>query len=203
MTRLENVLKLSLQDVLKKFSRRLEDILARRLEGVLKRFWRRLQKVLKTSCRCLEDVLKTSWKRLEDAWPRRIYWSWPTRLEDVLKMSSEEVRPRWTYSSWSRRLEDVFKTFSEEENERRLQDIFKASSSRRMFGGELHFRCCTWVELDIVTWCRNFLKGIGRQPDMIECNLGKLWKTHSPGWRKNTFPEVFHIEQGFFAFNIK
>ena len=53
MVRLENVLKISLQDV-------------------LKTLWRRL-----------EDVLKTSWRRLEDIWPTRIYWSSTRRLQDV------------------------------------------------------------------------------------------------------------------------
>ena len=102
-------------------------------------FARRLEDVLKTSWRCLEDVLKTSWRRLEDVWTRRIYWSWPRRLEDVLKTSSEDIRLRWTYSSWSRRLEDVFKTSFEDEDERRLQDVFKTSSSKRMFAGYKYF----------------------------------------------------------------
>ena len=77
MIHLENVLKISMQDI-------------------LKMSWRRL----KTSWRRLEDVLKTFWRRLEDVWPRRIYWS------------------------WSRRLEEVLKTSSEDEDERRLQDVF-------------------------------------------------------------------------------
>ena len=89
----------------------------------------RLEDVLKTSWKRLEDVLKTSWRRLKDIWPRQIYWSWPRRLEDVLKTSSEDVRLRRTYSSWSRRLEDVFKTSSEDEDERCLQ-VFKTSSRR-------------------------------------------------------------------------
>ena len=108
--------------VLKTSWRCLEDVFARRLEDVLKTSWRHLGK---TSWRRLEDVLKTSWRRLEDVWPRRIYWSWPRRLEDILKTSSEDVRLRRTYSSWSRRcLKDVFKTSSEDEDERRLQDVF-------------------------------------------------------------------------------
>ena len=51
-----------------------------RLENVLKIS---LQDVLKMSWRYLEDVFKTSWRCLEDIWPRRIYWSWPRHLEDV------------------------------------------------------------------------------------------------------------------------
>ena len=118
--RLQDVLKMSwrhfcktswryLEDI---FARRLEDVLARRLEDVLKRLedifrtsWGRLEDALKT---LLEDDLKTFWKRLEDVWPRRIHWSWPRRLEDVLKTSSEDVWLRRIYSSWSRRLEDGF-----------------------------------------------------------------------------------------------
>ena len=119
MIRLENVLKISLQDV-------------------LKMSWRRLEDVFKTSWRRLANALKTSWRRLEDIWPRRIYWSWPRRLQDVLKTSwrcledvfakrledvlktswrclgktswkrLEDVWPRRIYWSWPRRLEDVF-----------------------------------------------------------------------------------------------
>ena len=53
MIRLENVLKISLQDVLKMSWRRLED--------VLKMSWRRF---CKTSWRRLENALKTSWRRM-------------------------------------------------------------------------------------------------------------------------------------------
>ena len=82
--RFDNVLKRSLQDVLKTSSKRLED--------VLKIFWRRL-----------EDVLK----RLQEVWARRLYWSWSRYLEDVLNTSSEDVWVKQIYSSWSRRLEHV------------------------------------------------------------------------------------------------
>ena len=75
MIRLENVLKTSLQDVLKMSWRRLEDF--------LETSWRRLENVLKTPWRRLEDVLKTSWRCLEEVWPRQIYWFWSRRLEDV------------------------------------------------------------------------------------------------------------------------
>ena len=109
MIRLENVLKTSLQDFLKMSWRGLCNTSWRRLENVF-------EDVLKRSWKRLEDVLKTSWRRLEDVWPRRIYWSWPRRLEDV--------RLRRTYSSWSRRL---LKT--------KTKDVFKTSSSRRMFAG--------------------------------------------------------------------
>ena len=42
--------------------------------------------------------------------------------------------PIYTYYCF----EDVLKMSSEDEDERRLQDIFKISSSRRMFGGYIH-----------------------------------------------------------------
>ena len=87
MIRLENVLKISLQDVLRTSSKHLEDVLkmcwrrfSRSLEDVLKKSSKRLEDIF---ARRLKDVLKSSWRRLEDAWPRRIYWSWPRRLEDV------------------------------------------------------------------------------------------------------------------------
>ena len=108
MIRLENVLKISLQDVLKTSWRCLEDVFARRLE----------------------DVLKTSWRRLEDVWTRRIYWSWPRRLEDVLRTSSEDVWLIRIYSSSSRRL---LKT--------KVNNVFKTSSTWRMFAGFSFIYC--------------------------------------------------------------
>ena len=107
MVRLENVLKIFLQDVLKMSWRHLDDVFKtswRRLENALKRSWRRFEDVFKTSWRCLEDVfarrledvLKTSWRRMAK-----------TNILVLTKTSSEDVRLRRTYSSW-RRLEDVF-----------------------------------------------------------------------------------------------
>ena len=118
MIRLQNVLKMS--------SRRICETSWRRFEDVLKTSWRCLEDVF---ARRLEDVLKTSWRRLEDVWTRRIYWSWPRRLKDVLKTSFEDVWLIRIYSSSSGRLEDVFWR----QDERSLQDVFKTSSSRRMF----------------------------------------------------------------------
>ena len=123
MVRLEDVWKMSWR----RFSRRLEDILKtswRRFEDVFETSWRRLEDVLKTF---LQDVLKTSWKRLEDVLKTYSQDEYIGLDQDVLKTSSEDVRLRRTYSSWSRRLED--------EDERRLQDVFNTSSSRRMFAG--------------------------------------------------------------------
>ena len=72
MVHLENILKISLQDVLKLSWRRLEDVLKtpwRRLEDVLKTSWRHLEDVLKTYSQdeyigLDQDVFKTSWRRL-------------------------------------------------------------------------------------------------------------------------------------------
>ena len=100
MIRLENVLKTSLQGVLKMSWRRLEGVLNAFFQDILKASW---QEVLKMSWRHLEGVFKTSWRRLEEVWPKWKYWSWPRRLEDALKTSSEEVSLRRIYSSWSRR----------------------------------------------------------------------------------------------------
>ena len=82
---LENVLKISLQDVLKMIS----------FQDILKMTWRRLKDVLKMSWRFLEDVFAGRFeevlaRRLEDVWPQRIHWSWSRRFEDVLKTSSED-----------------------------------------------------------------------------------------------------------------
>ena len=87
---LEDALKTFLEDTLT-FWRRLEEVLASCIKDILKTSWRRLQNIFKTSWRCLkdvfarllEDVLKTCLKRLKDVWPKRIYWSWSRRLEDV------------------------------------------------------------------------------------------------------------------------
>ena len=94
------------------------------LENVLKIS---LQDVLKMSWRRFENVLKTSWKRLEDALNTYGQDEYIGLDQDVLKTSSEDMRLRRTYSSWWRRLEDVFKTSPANEDKRRLQDIFKTN----------------------------------------------------------------------------
>ena len=125
---------------------RLEGIFPRRLEKVFKTSWRRLEDVLKTP---LQDVLKTFWRR----------------LEDVLKTFTEDEWLRRIYSSWWRRLEDVFwrrrrKTSSEDE--RRLQVVFKTSSSRRMFGGWSR-TCYSHVQIlfSNFMWKKSFAPGNG------------------------------------------
>ena len=78
MIRLENVLKISLQDVLKMscFSRRLEDVLKMSWRRFCKTSWKRLENVLKTSSRRIAKtnilvLTKTSRRRLKDVFWRR------------------------------------------------------------------------------------------------------------------------------------
>ena len=143
MIRLENILKVSLQDVLKMSWRRLEDVLKTFLQDVLKTSW---QDVLKMSWRRLENVLKTSWRCLEDVFARR--------LENVLKTSWRRLgKTSWrriaktnilvlTKTS-SRRLEDVSWRCKAEANifvliktswrrlpKAKTKDVFKTSSRR-------------------------------------------------------------------------
>ena len=61
--------------------------------------------------------MKTSWRRLEDVWPRRIYWSWPRRLEDVFWGRKDKANIFVLMKTSWRRLQDVVwrfrrKTFS-------------------------------------------------------------------------------------------
>ena len=137
MIRLENVLKISLQDVLKTSWRCLEDV----FQDILKTFWRRLQNVLKTSwrwledvfARCLEDVLKTYWRCLEDV----LKTSWRRLAKTNILVL--------TKTSWRRKAKPnifvLIKTSS-----RHLQDVFwrrrrKTSSTRRMFAGLPLYYC--------------------------------------------------------------
>ena len=125
---LKTSLKRSLQNVLNMSWRFLEDVFARRLEDFLKTSWRQLGK---RSWRCYEDVLKMFWRRLCKMSWKRLEEFWQDVLktydqdecigldQDILKTS---WRLRRTYSSWSIRL---LKT--------KTKDIFKTSSSRRMF----------------------------------------------------------------------
>ena len=95
----------------------------KRLEDI---FEGSLEDILKTSRRHLEDVFKTSWRRLEDLWPRQIYWSWPRRLEDVFWRRKAKANIFILIkTSWKRLLK------------MKTKDVFKTSSSRRMFAGEL------------------------------------------------------------------
>ena len=109
----------------------------RRCEDVLKMSWRRLENVLMTSC---QEDLKTAWERLKDVWLRRIYWSWPRRLVDVLKMDKMTSWRRLGHFRLDANIFVLIQTFwrrLEDGDERRLQDVFKTTSSREMFAGKL------------------------------------------------------------------
>ena len=113
MIRLENLLKTSLEDLLKMSWKLLEDvlqtILTERLENVLqmswrcscKKSWRRLGKVWR-------HLGKISWRRLEDVLKTYDQDEYIGLEQDVLKMSFEDVWLRWIYSSWSRGFKDIF-----------------------------------------------------------------------------------------------
>ena len=149
-----------LEDILKTWAEqynliiRPESALKTSLQDVLKMSWRCLQNAYKVSSwRCLEDVLKTSWRCLEDVlkmtWRSFYNTSW-RRLEEVLKTSwrrLENVLKTYDQNEYIGLDQDVFwrrisianmfvlKTSSEDEDKRRFQDVFKTSSSRRMFAG--------------------------------------------------------------------
>ena len=58
-------------------------------------------------------------------------------------------------------------------------------------------------ELNNVTWSTKNSKRnqvLPPTPLIIECTLGKIWKTHPPRCPKNRFLEVFHIK--YFAFTL-
>ena len=96
-----------------------------RLQNVLKMSSRR---ICETFWRRFEDVLKTSWKRVSKASLKTYGQDDYIGLDqDVLKTSSENVWLIRIYSSSLRRLEDVLKTSFEDEDERRLQDVFKTN----------------------------------------------------------------------------
>ena len=95
-----------------------------RLENVKKMSWRHLRK---TSWRRFEDAFKMSWQNVfkmsnfEDVLK--------TFLQDVLKTSWKRFENVW------RRLEDVLLRPIWSSWSRCLKDLFKTSSSRRIFGG--------------------------------------------------------------------
>ena len=103
-----------LGDVLETF---LQDVLKTSWQDVLRIFWRRLGKL---SWRCLEDVFRTSWRRPKDVLARR--------LENALKTSWRCMTKTnilvLTKTSWRR----LRKT--------KTKEVFKTSSSRRMFAGK-------------------------------------------------------------------
>ena len=119
---LKDILKTSLQDVLKTSSKRLQD--------ALKISWR----FCKTSSRVLKKVLKSNHQDdyiHVDVFARRLEeksFVLKTNHQDEYIYVDHYILKTWLrqiYSSWSRGLEG--------EDERCLQDVFRNSSSRRMF----------------------------------------------------------------------
>ena len=136
--RSESALKTSLQDVLKMSWRRLQNVSKaswRCLEDVLKTSWRcledvfarHLEDVLKTSWRCLEDVLKTPWRCLEDVFP--------ILLEDVLKTYDQYEYIGLDQDVFWRRISIANMFVLKSLLKTKTKDVFKTSSSRRMFAG--------------------------------------------------------------------
>ena len=126
----------------------LEEVLKTSLHDVLKMSWRRF---CKTSWRRFEGVFKTSYQdALKMSWRRFCKRSW-RRLEDVLNTSWQDVLKTYDqdeYIGLDQGLEDVFWRRMSKANMfvliktswRCLQDVFKRSSSRRMFAGIVLFR---------------------------------------------------------------
>ena len=79
--------------------------------------WRRFWDVFKTSH-------KTSWRRLEDVCPRRIYWSWPRRLQDLFWSRKAKANIFVLIKTFWRSLQDVFWRQRWKTTSRRLQDVF-------------------------------------------------------------------------------
>ena len=96
----------------------------------------RPESVLKTS---LRDVLKMSWRRLEDV--LKTFWRPMTKANILvlIKTSWRRLLTTYEYSEYVCLDQDVLMTSSEDEDERRLQDVFKTSLSRRMFAGIFFF----------------------------------------------------------------
>ena len=104
-----------------------DNVLKRSLEDILKMSWRQ---IWKTSWRRLD---KRPWRCLEDIFKRRLEVVFRTSgrsLENVLKTFLQDVLK----ASW-KRLEGVLKTYGQDECIDLDQNVFKMSSSRRMFAG--------------------------------------------------------------------
>ena len=108
MISLENVLKTSLQDVLKMSWRGFED--------VLKMFWRSFCKM---SWRRLENVLKTSWRRMAK-----------TNILVLTKTPSRRRQQMYDQGRYIYLDQDVLKTTWRCLLKTRTKDVFKTSSRR-------------------------------------------------------------------------
>ena len=106
-----------------------EDVLKTFLQDVFKTFWRRLKDVF---ARHLEDVLKTSWKRLEDV----LKTSWRRMAKTSILILTRRLKT-YDYGEYICLDQDVFKTSWRCLLKMKTKDVFKTSSSRRMFSGIL------------------------------------------------------------------
>ena len=113
MIRLENVLKTSLQVVLK--------ISSRRLQNVLKTSWRRF---CKTSWRRFEDVLKMSWRNMTETTILVLTKMSSGRYEEVFWRRMKRANTFVLIDTSSRRPQDVFWRRRRKTSSRCLQDVF-------------------------------------------------------------------------------
>ena len=121
MIRLQNILKASLQDVLKmswrRFCRRLEDVLKTSWQDVLKMSSKGLEDVLKVF---LQDVLKTSWKRLENVLKTYGQDEYIGLDQDVWKTSWRRLLKMNDWGEYIRLDQDVFWRRRRKTSSRRL-----------------------------------------------------------------------------------
>ena len=159
-----------------------------------------------TSWRRFEDILKTFWRRLEDVL-KRVEDVLKTYGQEglVLKTSSKDGRLRQASLSWSRRLEDALKTSSEDKDIRRLEDLFKASSSRRMFAGVYVLTLayglyqglkCIFLVINLVRWTHIYF----RDYDISTSSTPRLWKNPC---LSNSIPYLEHLFLSMSRFLVK
>ena len=192
MMLLQNVLKMSPRCICETSWRRFEAVLKtswRCLEDVLKTSWRRFDK---TSWRRLEDVLKTSWRRLEDVWPRRIYWSWPRRLEDVFwrRMINKDIFV--FIKSWrcllKTKTKDVFKTCSRRlhQDECLLGCVNYMLSRGKLVPRTIYVKLCKDQPIDV------FMTYIFQSFKRIRENFAvKIWWNFTCFFKNSIFPYRF------------
>ena len=135
MIRLENVLKISLQNTWIC----LKEVLKISWRHFWKTSWRRPQNLLKTPW---QDILKTS---SEDVRLRRAYLSWSRRLEDVF--SRRKAKAKHTHLD-----QNVLKASWRHLLQRKTKEVFKMSSPWRIFAGKClkHFLTVlfqVWINL--------------------------------------------------------
>ena len=202
MIRLENVLKIPLQDFLKTSWRCLEDVFARTLEDVLTKSWRCLEDVFwrRMTKANMSVLIKTSWRRLEDVFWRRRRKTSSRRLQNVfIKMNVWwdlcETSWRCLEYVFARRLEDVLKTSSRclaKTSWRCLKDVLKKSwkcledvLARRLENVLKVVFKTSWSRRIYWSWLRRL------ERLMTEANLFFLMKTSWKRFLKTKTKDVF------------